>query len=240
MCEGYERETVFIVGTVDDKGRCASHPPRNLVAGPGPPASSASSASPASPPRPRGPSSAKPKKKKKTVRFQDRAPSSSPSPGHGAALLSPPGDVPPAPAPTETAAVPAATDLAPVEPGAPAWSDAITLCAPRGAGGGPYRVRFLAIRTRLGAVVATPPPHGLRPHLPLSFRAGERPRFDSPEPFRLASQCFLRLPRPERAGEPGGAYPGPPGGPEGRCLFLYEVSDGPDTGHIHWVGRRPP
>ncbi|KAK7934936.1 hypothetical protein PG985_000431 [Apiospora marii] len=30
VCEGYERETVFIVGTVDDKGRCASHPPRNL------------------------------------------------------------------------------------------------------------------------------------------------------------------------------------------------------------------
>ncbi|ORY69475.1 uncharacterized protein BCR38DRAFT_333608 [Pseudomassariella vexata] len=29
-CEGYERETVFIVGTVDDKGRCALHPPRNL------------------------------------------------------------------------------------------------------------------------------------------------------------------------------------------------------------------
>ncbi|KAK8040842.1 hypothetical protein PG994_013849 [Apiospora phragmitis] len=30
-CEGYEREIVFIVGTVDDKGRCASHPPRNLA-----------------------------------------------------------------------------------------------------------------------------------------------------------------------------------------------------------------
>ncbi|KAI0480809.1 hypothetical protein GGR56DRAFT_688150 [Xylariaceae sp. FL0804] len=29
-CGGYERETVFIVGTPDDKGRCASHPPRNV------------------------------------------------------------------------------------------------------------------------------------------------------------------------------------------------------------------
>ncbi|ROV98923.1 hypothetical protein VSDG_03840 [Cytospora chrysosperma] len=28
-CLGYERETVFIVGTVEDKGRCSSHPPRN-------------------------------------------------------------------------------------------------------------------------------------------------------------------------------------------------------------------
>ncbi|KAI0851686.1 hypothetical protein F5Y00DRAFT_259176 [Daldinia vernicosa] len=28
-CGGYERETVFIVGTQDDKGRCSSHPPRN-------------------------------------------------------------------------------------------------------------------------------------------------------------------------------------------------------------------
>ncbi|KAH9906127.1 hypothetical protein F4778DRAFT_769313 [Xylariomycetidae sp. FL2044] len=28
-CGGYERETVFIVGTPDDKGRCASHPPRS-------------------------------------------------------------------------------------------------------------------------------------------------------------------------------------------------------------------
>ncbi|KAK8035665.1 Aspercryptin biosynthesis cluster-specific transcription regulator atnN [Apiospora rasikravindrae] len=41
-CEGYERETVFIVGTVDDKGRCASHPPRNL----GQPQASSSSPSP--------------------------------------------------------------------------------------------------------------------------------------------------------------------------------------------------
>ncbi|KAI1338063.1 hypothetical protein F5Y15DRAFT_417497 [Xylariaceae sp. FL0016] len=30
-CGGYERETVFIVGTQDDKGRCTSHPPRNAV-----------------------------------------------------------------------------------------------------------------------------------------------------------------------------------------------------------------
>ncbi|KAI5928806.1 hypothetical protein F4810DRAFT_705738 [Camillea tinctor] len=29
-CAGYERETVFIVGTPEEKGRCASHPPRNL------------------------------------------------------------------------------------------------------------------------------------------------------------------------------------------------------------------
>ncbi|KAK9772655.1 hypothetical protein SCAR479_10706 [Seiridium cardinale] len=29
-CEGYHTETVFIVGTLEDKGRCASHPPRNL------------------------------------------------------------------------------------------------------------------------------------------------------------------------------------------------------------------
>ncbi|KAI0180998.1 hypothetical protein GGR52DRAFT_583419 [Hypoxylon sp. FL1284] len=30
-CGGYERETVFIVGTPDDKGRCSSHPPRNQL-----------------------------------------------------------------------------------------------------------------------------------------------------------------------------------------------------------------
>ncbi|KAI1828198.1 hypothetical protein F4861DRAFT_170917 [Xylaria intraflava] len=29
-CGGYERETVFIIGTQDDKGRVGSHPPRNL------------------------------------------------------------------------------------------------------------------------------------------------------------------------------------------------------------------
>ncbi|KAI0526366.1 hypothetical protein F5B22DRAFT_154906 [Xylaria bambusicola] len=29
-CSGYERETVFIVGTQDDKGRVGSHPPRNV------------------------------------------------------------------------------------------------------------------------------------------------------------------------------------------------------------------
>ncbi|KAI2630619.1 hypothetical protein GGR54DRAFT_627788 [Hypoxylon sp. NC1633] len=28
-CGGYERETVFIVGTPEEKGRCSSHPPRN-------------------------------------------------------------------------------------------------------------------------------------------------------------------------------------------------------------------
>ncbi|KAK4123595.1 hypothetical protein N657DRAFT_633843 [Parathielavia appendiculata] len=27
-CAGYERETVFIVGTIEDQGRCSSHPPR--------------------------------------------------------------------------------------------------------------------------------------------------------------------------------------------------------------------
>lgn len=27
-CAGYERETVFIVGTIQDQGRCSSHPPR--------------------------------------------------------------------------------------------------------------------------------------------------------------------------------------------------------------------
>ncbi|KAK4460269.1 hypothetical protein QBC42DRAFT_107675 [Cladorrhinum samala] len=27
-CGGYERETVFIIGTVEDQGRCSSHPPR--------------------------------------------------------------------------------------------------------------------------------------------------------------------------------------------------------------------
>lgn len=32
QCEGYQTETVFIVGTLKDKGRCASHPPRNLQA----------------------------------------------------------------------------------------------------------------------------------------------------------------------------------------------------------------
>ncbi|TGJ87437.1 hypothetical protein E0Z10_g1358 [Xylaria hypoxylon] len=29
-CGGYERETVFIIGTQDDKGRVGSHPPRNI------------------------------------------------------------------------------------------------------------------------------------------------------------------------------------------------------------------
>lgn len=29
-CAGYERETVFIVGTIHDQGRCSSHPPRVL------------------------------------------------------------------------------------------------------------------------------------------------------------------------------------------------------------------
>ncbi|KAH6627769.1 hypothetical protein F5144DRAFT_549180 [Chaetomium tenue] len=27
-CAGYERETVFIIGTLEDQGRCSSHPPR--------------------------------------------------------------------------------------------------------------------------------------------------------------------------------------------------------------------
>ncbi|KAI0477009.1 hypothetical protein F4859DRAFT_70846 [Xylaria cf. heliscus] len=31
-CGGYERETVFIVGTQDDRGRVGSHPPRNVQA----------------------------------------------------------------------------------------------------------------------------------------------------------------------------------------------------------------
>ncbi|CAN8096412.1 unnamed protein product [Discula destructiva] len=30
QCQGYEREIVFIVGTLEDKGRCSSHPPRNV------------------------------------------------------------------------------------------------------------------------------------------------------------------------------------------------------------------
>ncbi|KAJ9154743.1 C6 zinc finger domain protein [Pleurostoma richardsiae] len=29
-CKGYDRETVFIIGTIEDGGRCSSHPPRNL------------------------------------------------------------------------------------------------------------------------------------------------------------------------------------------------------------------
>ncbi|OIW34063.1 hypothetical protein CONLIGDRAFT_568954 [Coniochaeta ligniaria NRRL 30616] len=28
QCAGYERETVFIIGTIQDEGRCSSHPPR--------------------------------------------------------------------------------------------------------------------------------------------------------------------------------------------------------------------
>ncbi|KAK3322457.1 hypothetical protein B0H66DRAFT_204818 [Apodospora peruviana] len=27
-CDGYKRETVFIIGTIEDQGRCSSHPPR--------------------------------------------------------------------------------------------------------------------------------------------------------------------------------------------------------------------
>ncbi|KAL2021063.1 hypothetical protein VTK56DRAFT_7718 [Thermocarpiscus australiensis] len=30
QCGGYERETVFIIGTIEDQGRCSSHPPRVL------------------------------------------------------------------------------------------------------------------------------------------------------------------------------------------------------------------
>ena len=30
QCAGYQRETVFIVGTIQDQGRCSSHPPRVL------------------------------------------------------------------------------------------------------------------------------------------------------------------------------------------------------------------
>lgn len=29
-CKGYDRETVFIIGTLEDGGRCSSHPPRVL------------------------------------------------------------------------------------------------------------------------------------------------------------------------------------------------------------------
>jgi hypothetical protein len=32
-CAGYERETVFIIGTIQDEGRCSSHPPRIVKSG---------------------------------------------------------------------------------------------------------------------------------------------------------------------------------------------------------------
>ncbi|KAL2164667.1 hypothetical protein VTH06DRAFT_3884 [Thermothelomyces fergusii] len=35
ICAGYERETVFIIGTLDDRGRCSSHPPRVVNRGSG-------------------------------------------------------------------------------------------------------------------------------------------------------------------------------------------------------------
>ncbi|KAK7966533.1 uncharacterized protein PG986_000810, partial [Apiospora aurea] len=181
-CEGYERETVFIVGTVDDKGRCASHPPRNLGQ---PPASSSS-------PSPSRANSRKKQTKAAAAAAADAATigsfSSSPSSSAASPQLSlrktasasPSAFLPSASrrgrvgsfattlggiggvsAGATTSSTPVASTtmagLEPLEPLIPAWddSDAVALvsaAAPMAPGF--YRARFLALRTsRLDAVL---------------------------------------------------------------------------------------
>ncbi|KAK8113257.1 hypothetical protein PG984_013783 [Apiospora sp. TS-2023a] len=218
VCEGYERETVFIVGTVDDKGRCASHPPRNL----GQPSSSSHQANTALSSSSPSPSRANSRRKQaKAEKAKAKAAeaattigsfSSTPSSSAASPQLSLRETASASPSAFMVAAAPATTVTTPLEslePLMPAWDDGDAVALVSAPPGPPavyhqpsfYRVRFLALRTQqLDAVLKSLDPMTPEGQLTLSLPpsrhrdVGTAAAMRDEVGFRLSAQCFVHVP----------------------------------------------
>ncbi|KAH6850346.1 hypothetical protein B0I37DRAFT_112063 [Chaetomium sp. MPI-CAGE-AT-0009] len=174
-CAGYERETVFIIGTVEDQGRCSSHPPR--VVKPKRSGVASRKASPA----PRG------------VEKDDRGSGSGSGSGSGAGAGAGPG----------LRLGPGMVLPVPDGEPRPAWDDVVEAVV-RGMGGR-YRLRVEGLRADLDGVVRGHGDGngGAYVSLPAYSALDVQPGM-ADEEFRLASQCLVHLGTPEEGLVGGG------------------------------------
>ncbi|KAK4040900.1 hypothetical protein C8A01DRAFT_35072 [Parachaetomium inaequale] len=194
-CAGYERETVFIIGTLEDQGRCSSHPPRVVKSGGGSSSRSSSSNN--------GGSGSK---KKAAAAAGSGVGGRGRGRGRGAT-----------PTPTSRRGVEdGGGEIVFVPEGAeakPAWDDLVEVVY-QGTG---YRLQVAGLRTDLNGVVrgdhlAWDGDGGGVVSVP-GYRAMDvQPGMVGEEDFWLAAQCLVHVAAPGEGLE----------GAEGVCLFLYE------------------
>ncbi|KAI0127490.1 hypothetical protein BJ170DRAFT_374534 [Xylariales sp. AK1849] len=172
VCEGYEQETIFIVGTVDDKGRCASHPPRSLQ----------------SPRNQKGQGSGV-KKGPKKAKISD-VPPGAPDVGRSSGSQSADGDW--LDAGTESVGLTMRREYEPVQPLQSAWTETLALASV----GGLLMLRAVGIHADLTSVLRQDHDDGeVRLTLPSSHRVDVTPPISSEEDFRLSAHCYLHIPR---------------------------------------------
>ncbi|KAK3901406.1 hypothetical protein C8A05DRAFT_34921, partial [Staphylotrichum tortipilum] len=192
-CAGYERETVFIIGTIQDQGRCSSHPPR--------PSKKAKSTAATPTPPPTTPSAS----------TTYRGTEDEDGEGEGGIGV------------VEQGAVSAgvgggggpAAGIVLDGPARPAWEDLVAVRDRRGEGR--YRLQLAGLRTELGGVGRAVAEAGddegaVFVSLPLYDRRPEVRPSAAQDDFRVEAQCLVHLAEQGGKGE----------GTDSVCLFLYE------------------
>ncbi|KAK4248400.1 hypothetical protein C7999DRAFT_13637, partial [Corynascus novoguineensis] len=197
-CAGYERETVFIIGTLDDRGRCSSHPPRVVNRGasstPSPGAAATRSSS---------------TNNKKAARSRSSTPASVQKriggTGSAAGAGVSGGDV----RGEDEDGVEIVLDGRPK----PAWDNHVDVecCRPR-QHHGKYAVQVAGLRTVLARVASENGVGGVYVSLPACEGSDIQPRVRGEE-FQLASRCLVHLAPKSDEWQ---------GGTDSVCLFLYE------------------
>ncbi|KAK3942429.1 hypothetical protein QBC46DRAFT_309455 [Diplogelasinospora grovesii] len=217
-CAGYERETVFIIGTIEDQGRCSSHPPRVVKS-----SSSSSSSS---------------KRAGRSTPSARSSPGSKSEEKEGASSNRPQLPLPPPPPPPLPPRL--SLELVPDQPLQPAWDDLISLS--NSASGKRYLVQIAAVHTNLQDVARGPGNGGTgdddadndddgRSSGGNSSSSSNKftflsfPPYEPPDPqpllneddFRLRSQCMVHLSSPleDNRSETTTTT-------DSICLFLYE------------------
>ncbi|KAL2201441.1 hypothetical protein P885DRAFT_56842 [Corynascus similis CBS 632.67] len=197
-CAGYERETVFIIGTLDDRGRCSSHPPRVVNRGasstPSPGAAATRSSNTSN---------------KKAARSRSSTPASVQKRIGGAVSAAGAGvsggDV----GGGDEDGVEIVLDGSPK----PAWDNHVEVkcCRPR-QNHGKYAVQVAGLRTVLAGVASENGVGGVYVSLPACEESDIQPRMGGEE-FQLASRCLVHLaPKSDEQQR----------GTDSICLFLYE------------------
>ncbi|EFW98686.1 c6 zinc finger domain containing protein [Grosmannia clavigera kw1407] len=198
-CAGYERETVFIVGTQEDGGRCSSHPPRVIKMKKGSSSSQHKGSATSTTSSP-GSSSTSPSSSKQPRSSRQTASETSPFPvydQHG---------------------------LVPVHPPRPAWDNSITLLG----GGIAYTTSIAALETRVHSllqqtVVEDPDSSSsfVFSAMPHYFPADVQQTLHGSD-FQLHSQCMVHLSSPAAlGGNTGFGFDSTTA--DNVCMLLYEI-----------------
>ncbi|KAH8202235.1 hypothetical protein TruAng_003612 [Truncatella angustata] len=194
-CEGYQTETIFIVGTIEDKGRCASHPPRNLES----------------------PGTSSSLRKKKAVDTVTLSPG--PEPARSRRRAASEGQQEDVKIEFKEVLPTRSRSEDPVLVAQSSWQDFIDVASV----GGLHRLRFAAIHTRLKSVKRQHERLGdseMKLSLHTSRRVDVTPTY-SDENLKLEAECFIYLPR--RSRQSSQAHSWDANAEEGLCLFLYEI-----------------